>query len=92
LTTVASRSTPTSSSDPPIALNRKNTLFAGSDGGGEHWALVASLVETCKLCRVDPQAYIADTITKIFGGHLNSQIGDLLSWGYAPPALLKDVA
>jgi transposase len=76
----------------PIALNRKNALFAGSDGGGEHWAIVASLVETCKLCRVDPQAYLADTITKIVSGHLNSQIDDLLPWGYAPPAMLKDVA
>lgn len=29
----------------PIALNRKNALFAGSDGGGEHWAIIASLIE-----------------------------------------------
>ena len=41
----------------PIALNRKNALFAGSDGGGEHWAIIASLVETCKLSGVDPQVY-----------------------------------
>ncbi|MDX8480105.1 hypothetical protein RFN28_16710 [Mesorhizobium sp. VK24D] len=33
-----------------MALNRKNALFAGSDGGAEHWAVVASLIETC-LCR-----------------------------------------
>jgi Transposase IS66 family len=33
----------------PIALSRKNALFAGSDGGAEHWATVASLIETCKL-------------------------------------------
>jgi Transposase IS66 family len=33
----------------PIALNRKNALFAGSDGGAEHWATIASLIETCKL-------------------------------------------
>ena len=33
----------------PIALNRKNALFAGSDGGGEHWAVIASLIETCNL-------------------------------------------
>jgi transposase len=38
----------------PIALNRKNALFAGSDGGAEHWATVASLIETCKLNDVDP--------------------------------------
>jgi hypothetical protein len=38
----------------PIALNRKNALFAGSDAGGEHWAVVASLIETCKLNGVEP--------------------------------------
>ncbi len=31
----------------PIALGRKNHLFAGSDEGGVHWGIVASLVETC---------------------------------------------
>ena len=40
----------------PIALNRKNALFAGSDGGGEHWAIIASLIETCKLNGVEPHA------------------------------------
>jgi transposase len=67
----------------PIALNRKNALFAGSDGGGENWAILASLIETCKLSRVDPQAYLAHTLTKIVSGHLNSQIDDLLPWAYA---------
>src|SRR5262249_20881081 len=33
----------------PIALGRKNHLFAGSDGGGKHWAVIASLIETCKM-------------------------------------------
>jgi transposase len=40
----------------PIALNRKNALFAGSDGGGENWAVIATLVENCKLNGVDPYA------------------------------------
>ena len=40
----------------PIALNRKNALFAGSDGGGQHWAVLASLIETCKLNAVEPHA------------------------------------
>ena len=33
----------------PIALTRKNALFAGSDEGAENWAMLASLIETCKL-------------------------------------------
>lgn len=52
----------------PIALNRKNALFVGSDGGGEHWAVLASLIETCKLYGVDPQAYLADVIIRIVQG------------------------
>ena len=71
----------------PIALNRKNALFAGSDGGAEHWAVVASLVETCKLNGVDPQAYLVDVITRIVAGHPQSQIDDLLPWAYATPPL-----
>jgi hypothetical protein len=76
----------------PIALNRKNALFAGSDGGAENWAIVASLIETCKLNRIDPQAWMADTLAKIVNGYPNSQIDDLLPWAYAPPQPLKHVA
>jgi transposase len=70
----------------PIALNRKNALFAGSDGGGEHWAVLASLIETCKLNSVDPQAYLTDVITRIVNGHPNSRLDELLPWAYAAPA------
>ena len=68
----------------PIALNRKNALFAGSDGGGEHWATIASLIETAKLNGVDPYAYLANVITRIVAGHPQSQVDDLLPWAYAP--------
>ncbi len=44
----------------PITLNRRNALFAGSDGDAEHWAIIASLVETCKLNDVDSLAYQRD--------------------------------
>ena len=76
----------------PIALNRKNALFAGSDGGGEHWAVIASLIETCKLIGVDPHAYLADVITRIVNGHPNSRIDELLPWAYSAQQSLKDVA
>ena len=39
------------------SLSRKNALFAGHDAGVANWACLASLIETCKLNRVDPQAY-----------------------------------
>jgi len=80
------------SSIRPIALNRKNALFAGSDGGGEHWAVIASLIETCKLIGVDPHAYLADVITRIVNGHPNSRIDELLPWAYSAQQSLKDVA
>jgi transposase len=76
----------------PIALNRKNALFAGTDGGGEHWAVIASLIETCKLCSVEPQTYLADVITKIVNDHLNTRIDDLLPWAYHVTPALKNVA
>jgi transposase len=76
----------------PIALNRKNALFAGSDRGGENWAMVASLIETCKLNGVDPQAYMADVLTKIVNGHLASKLDELMPWAYAPNTALIDVA
>jgi len=76
----------------PIALNRKNALFAGSDGGAEHWAVVASLIETCKLNGVDPLGYIADVLTRIVSGHPNSQIDELLPWAYITAHELKAVA
>jgi transposase len=76
----------------PIALNRKNALFAGSDGGGEHWAVIASLIETCKLIGINPHAYLADIITKIVNGHPNSRIDELLPWVYPTTSALKDVA
>lgn len=64
----------------PIALTRKNALFAGSDGGGEHWAILASLIETCKLNAIDPQAYLADVLARIAAGHPVNAIEELLTW------------
>jgi len=56
------------------------------------WAIVASLAESCKLCGVDPQAYLADTLTKIVNGPLNGQTDEPLPWLYDPPITLKHVA
>src|SRR5437660_462454 len=69
-----------------IALGRKNHLFAGSDGGGEQWAVIASLVETCKMNAVDPQAYLHDVLSKIVARHPMGRIDELLPFAYAPAA------
>ena len=76
----------------PLALTRKNALFAGSDGGAEHWAVIASLIETCKLIGVEPHAYLADIITRIVNGHSQSRLDELLPWTYPAAATLKAVA
>ena len=76
----------------PLALNRKNALFAGSDRGAEHWAVIASLIETCKLAGVEPQAYLTDVITRIVNGHPQSRLNELLPWSYVVTPPLRAVA
>jgi transposase len=76
----------------PLALTRKNALFAGSDGGAAHWAVIASLVETCKLIGVEPQAYLADVISRIVNGHPQSRLDELLPWAYPTTPALKAAA
>jgi hypothetical protein len=78
--------------DRAIALNRKNALFAGSDGGAEHWAVIASLIETCKLLDVEPHGYLADVITHIVNGHPQSRLDELLPWAYPATPKLRAVA
>ena len=52
----------------PIALGRKNALFAGSDGGARHWAIVASLVASAKLNGVEPLAWLTDVLERMVSG------------------------
>lgn len=72
----------------PIALTRKNALFAGNEVGAENWAMLASLVATCKMSGVNPVSYIADTLRAILDGHPKSRIEDLMPWHYARPSSL----
>ena len=76
----------------PIALGRKNHLFAGSDGGGEHWAVIASLIETCKMNGIDPQAYLRDVLARIVARHPLSRLDELLPFAYAKPAAERAAA
>jgi hypothetical protein len=69
----------------PIALGRKNHLFAGSDGGGERWAIVCSLIETAKLNGVEPFAYLADVLQRLVDGYPKNRIDELLPWNWRPP-------
>jgi transposase len=64
----------------PIALNRKNALFAGHDEGARNWGIIALLIETCKLNGINPQAYLNETLTRIAQGQPQSRIDELLPW------------
>lgn len=64
----------------PLALNRKNALFAGSDEGGDNWAVIATLIENCKLCDINPHTWLTETLTKLANGHLANRIGELMPW------------
>lgn len=68
----------------PIALNRKNALFAGHDEGGKAWGRIASLIETCKINGVEPFAYLKATLEAIAAGHPKNRIDDLLPWNFQP--------
>jgi hypothetical protein len=67
----------------PIALQRKNALFAGHDAGAQNWAMIASLIETCKLNGVEPHGYLTGVLTAIINGHKQKDIEHLLPWNYA---------
>jgi hypothetical protein len=64
----------------PVALGRKNALFAGCDEGAVAWAAIASLIETSKLNGVDPQQYLTDLLTRLVEGWPQSRIDDLMPW------------
>jgi transposase len=64
----------------PLALNRKNALFAGSDEGGDNWAVIATLIENCKLGAINPHAWLTETLTKLANGHPANCVGELMPW------------
>lgn len=67
----------------PIALGRKNSLFAGSDGGAHHWAIVASLVATAKLNGVEPLAWLTDVLERMVSGRTKAhELERLLPWNW----------
>ncbi|MDK9723235.1 MAG: IS66 family transposase, partial [Rhodospirillales bacterium] len=63
----------------PLALGRKNWLFAGSDEGGKTAAAIYTLTETAKLNGLDPEAYLRDILGRI-ADHPVNKIGALLPW------------
>lgn len=75
----------------PLALTRKNALFAGHDEGAQNWARIASLIATCKMNGVEPFAYLKATLEAIAAGPPNAELDDLLPWAF-PKATVKAAA
>jgi hypothetical protein len=48
-----------------MKLGSKNWLFYGSEDGGRWGAALYSIIETCKLHRINPEAYLKDVLVRI---------------------------
>jgi len=66
----------------PQTITRKNSLFAGSEGGGRVWASIATLLQTAKMNNVDPRAWLTQTLERIANGWPNAKIDALMPWNY----------
>ncbi len=69
-----------------VALGRKSWLFCGSDRGGQRAAAMYSLIVTCKMNGVDPQAWLADVLDRI-AAHPAHRLDELLPWNWRPRAV-----
>jgi len=67
----------------PIALGRKNYLFAGSHDGARRLAMIYSFAATAKLNGVEPFAWMKDTLTRI-SDHPYKNLADLLPQNWRP--------
>jgi IS66 C-terminal element len=65
-----------------MTIVRKNSLFAGSAGGGRTWATIATLIQTAKMNSVDPLASLTQTLERIAAGWPASDIEALMPWNF----------
>ena len=68
----------------PQTITRKNSLFAGSDGGGRTWATIATLLQTCKMNAVDPVAWLTQTLERIANQLPSAKLDALMPWNLRP--------
>ena len=73
-----------------VAVGRHNWTFAGSDEGGRRAAAIYTLIETCKLNGVDPQAWLAHVLAQL-PDHPASRIAELLPWNWKHTASRLDL-
>jgi transposase len=67
----------------PVVVTRKAALFAGSEGGGQTWAIAATLIRTAVLNSVNPQAWLTDVLERMVRGEVTSSgLDELLPWDW----------
>ena len=77
----------------PISIGKKNSLFAGDEGGGETWAILSSLLNTARLNGLDPEAYLIDVLERMVSGRTtNDRLHELLAWNWKPEAAQANLA
>jgi transposase len=69
-----------------VAVGRHNWTFAGSDEGGRRTAAMFTLVNSCKLNGVDPQAWLAHVLAHL-PDYPASRIAELLPWNCKIPSI-----
>ncbi len=74
-----------------IACGRKSWMFCGSDRGGQRAAVMYTLIATCRLNDVDPEAWLAYTLEHI-AEHPKNSLHELLPWNWKKPANRSAVA
>lgn len=66
----------------PQTIIRKNSLFAGSNGGGRTWATIATLLQTCRMNNVDPVAWMTQTLERLANQWPRAEIDSVMLWNY----------
>jgi len=66
----------------PVTLGRKNYLFMGSKRGGDAAAIAYTLIETCRMNRVDPEAWLRWVLARV-ADHKINRLDDLMPWNWS---------
>jgi transposase len=73
----------------PVAVGRKNYLFAGSHEAAQRSAMFYSLLGTCKAHGIEPFAWLSDVLARL-PYHPQKRIGELLPQHYRRAEVKQD--